>query len=1207
MINNQSMKECVKMKSDLARKGARVVRLLCVLVGALFFHAHGNAFSQNQLVSIHLEKCSVEEFLSEIKSQTGIHFMYKAENVRHIPRFDVSAENREVMELLNEVFADKGIRCLYDNGVIVLHKRLNAPEKENVIIRGIVKNKAGEPLPGVTIVIKGTSTGVASDVEGRFSLNSMGQDTVDLVFSFVGMKTKEVRWAGEVLLSVEMEDEVEEIGEVVVTGYQTLDKRLSASSTYSVKAVDVMQPGRSSIDEMLQGEVPGLMVVNTSGSPQSLPKMRMRGTATLLGNAAPVWVIDGVLREDPVNIANEDVAAALDMTNPNYLMFGNAISGLNPMDIESITFLKDASATAIYGTRAANGVIVVTTKKGKAGRTSINYSGTLTVKQRPSYKRSADVMNSQERMRLSMEFFEDGLVFKSTPKYGFEKAMIDYLENKIPFSEVVKEYKTREALNTDWFDLLFSNSLSQSHAISISGGKDETSYYASLSYNNDKGTADGESVQRYTLNLRVETPLAKWLDADMKVEYSERKVKGFNNVNPMDYALSTARTLYPDERYIRSTNYVSEEIEEGEFAGNYAFNYDLTYNVFTELAETSNVGKTDELGATLMLRGNVTSYLKFDALASYTKTVAFTERTATDRSYYMASLRGYDYGAVDPGSVNEKLSPYPYGGKLDRDEENSQSWMANMRLNFSKYWDNIHSLNIMAGGEMSSRKQTGFQTSEFGYFPDRGKTIYYEYNQSDAGNLSDNYGDSYSKHTVKLIDRIDNKMSIFATLAYGYKNRYVLNANFRVDASSRFGENTNNRFLPIWSVAGRWNMTEENWMKGQDVLNELAIKLSYGSQGNVVNTVGPELIASYPNKPVDETVGEYFLNLKSLPYPDLRWEKTHTVNVGVEFALWNGRVNGSAEYYKKKGKELLYTLEVPMELGIDAAYQNGADIINEGLDVYLSLTPVKTKDWQWTLSPVFSLNRDKIHRKTENRTYSDYIDGTVVLDAYPVGGFWSWRYKGLTHEEGLPIFDYDGGAGYTNAEMKEDPSKFLVYSGRTNPIATGGLTTRLTWKQFMLRASFAYNLGSKVRIRPVYSSSLALNVPEYYENVTSKFVTHWRKPGDEKITDNPGFLRPGKSAMYDHPGGSESFYTMWDNSDFRVVSGDFLRCRSVGLSYTLPQKIVSKWGMRGVMLELSGNDLFLIKSRKLSKQDPETSSSEIPRLPSYNFTLNISL
>ena len=296
------------------RRIARLMGLVCFLASVLLVQARGSAFSQNQQVTLHLRQCNVEEFLSEVKRQTGIHFMYKNEYVRDIPRFDVKAEQREVMELLDEVFADKGIRCMYDNGVVVLNRRLNDVKKEDAVIRGTVRSRSGDLLPGVTIIIKGTSVGVASDKNGAFSLNSMGRDTVELVFSFVGMKTREVRWTGEPMLNVVMEDEVAEIDEVVVTGYQKIDKRLSASSTYSVKAIDVMQPGRSSIDEMLQGEIPGLMVVNTSGSPSALPKMRMRGTATLLGNAAPVWVIDGVLREDPVNIANEDVAAALDMT-----------------------------------------------------------------------------------------------------------------------------------------------------------------------------------------------------------------------------------------------------------------------------------------------------------------------------------------------------------------------------------------------------------------------------------------------------------------------------------------------------------------------------------------------------------------------------------------------------------------------------------------------------------------------------------------------------------------------------------------------------------------------------------------------------------------------------------------------------------------------------------------------------------------------------
>ena len=236
-------------------------------------------------------------------------------------------------------------------------------------------------------------------------------------------------------------------------------------------------------------------------------------------------------------------------------------------------------------------------------------------------------------------------------------------------------------------------------------------------------------------------------------------------------------------------------------------------------------------------------------------------------------------------------------------------------------------MNVMVGGEMTSHKQTGFETAEYGYFPDRGKVIYYEYNQADAGNLYDFYGTSASKHPVSLTDQINNKMSLLATLAYSYKNRYILNTNFRVDASSRFGKKTNNRFLPIWSIAARWNVVSERWMEKQKWFNDLSLKVSYGLQGNVISTVGPDLIAKYPLKPIDEYIGEYVLNLKSLPYPDLRWEKTQTVNLGLEFSMFDSRFSGSVEYYQKRGKELLYTLNVPVEQGVDAAYQNGACLL----------------------------------------------------------------------------------------------------------------------------------------------------------------------------------------------------------------------------------------------------------------------------------------
>lgn len=1206
------MKKSGKNTFPLRGMYVKNLKLCACLLLCTVMSISASVRAQHARVSLDLKNATLEEVIWTLEKKSEITFFYNVADVAKIKGLDVSFKNASLDEILNEVLKGTGLYYqMHDNVVVVKNQSIMPIDSlKNERITGFVRDKTGLPLPGVSVLIKGTSVGVSTDKDGKFTLVVPNLSDAMIIVSFIGMKTQVVPCSQSKKSDpwiIVMEEALQEVEEVVVTGYQRIDKRLSASSTYTVNAADIMKPGVTSIGDMLQGEIPGLMVVNTSGSPSALPKMRMRGTATLLGNAAPVWVIDGVIREDPVNIANEDVAAALDMTNPNYLMFGNAISGVNPMDIESITFLKDASATAIYGTRAANGVIVVTTKKGVSGKTRVNYSGTFTVKQRPSYRKSADVMNSQQRMKLSQEFFEDGLILASTPRYGYEKAMLDYLENKIPFSEVEREYSRRESMNTDWFAELFSNSFSNTHSLSISGGRDKISYYVSASYANEQGTANGDDVKRYTLNSRLELPVFNWLDVDFKMEYSDREVSSFYNVNLMDYALRTARTLGINERYVRSTNSVSQEIKEGAYQGNYNFTYDLTYNILDELKETGSEGNNKEFVTSLFLRAQIMKGLKADILMSYSHSTGVTEKWATDRSYYMASLRGYDYGSVNPGSIDEKLSMYPYGGKYERDEENSNLWMVNARLNYVKMWDDIHSLNVMVGGEMTSLKRTGFGTSEFGYFPDRGKVIYYEYNQADAGNLYNYYGTSASKHSVNLTDQINNKMSLLATLAYSYKNRYILNANFRVDASSRFGKNTNNRFLPIWSIAGRWNVVSESWMVNQNLFNELSVKASYGLQGNVISTVGPNLIAQYPLRPVDESIGEYVLNLKSLPYPDLRWEKTQTINLGLEFSMFNSRFSGSVEYYLKKGHELLYSLNVPVEQGVDAAYQNGANIRNEGIDMALTIVPIKTDNIRWTLSPVLSWNRDKIHRKTENRSYQEYLDGTVVLDDYAVSSFWSWKFKGLTHEDGLPIFEYDSGNGYTNVEMKEDPTKFLEYSGRRNPVVTGGLSTRLTFYDFTLRASFAYNLGAKMRLRSVYSSQLAVSSPNHYENVSAEFVTHWRKPGDEKFTNNPGFVKPGGAYMYTHPAGTESLYSMWDEANHRVVSGDFLRCRSLGLSYAFPKSVVSRIGLQGLTVELSGNDLFVIANKRLRNQDPETSSTSVPKLPSYNFTINISL
>ena len=406
------MKKSGECKGNLrsAQKIFRVMKMMCFLMFVLLVQVRGDVIAQNQVVSVDMKNCSVEEFLREIKEQTGIRFMYKSEYVKAIPRFDVRVEDRGVMDLLEEVFAGKGIKCLYDNGVIILTKHeANDGKEDRVTVKGVVKDSRGAALPGVTVVLKGTTTGVATGIAGDFVITLPKRDSLILVFSFVGMRTKEVKWKGEPELRVVLEEDVSEMDEVVVTGYQVIDRRKSTSAINSVKMEDIMIPGVTTIDKMLEGQIPDLMVMTNSGESGVAPKIRIRGTSTLIGNREPLWVVDGVIVQDPVQISPDE------LNDPDYInRIGNAISGINPQDIERIDVLKDASATALYGTKAANGVIVITTKRGHVGEPQISYRGTATLKLRPRYSdRNIDLMSAKERLGVSRELAEAGYQYSS--------------------------------------------------------------------------------------------------------------------------------------------------------------------------------------------------------------------------------------------------------------------------------------------------------------------------------------------------------------------------------------------------------------------------------------------------------------------------------------------------------------------------------------------------------------------------------------------------------------------------------------------------------------------------------------------------------------------------------------------------------------------------------------------------------------------------
>ena len=747
----------------------------------------------------------------------------------------------------------------------------------------------------------------------------------------------------------------------------------------------------------------------------------------------------------------------------------------------------------------------------------------------------------------------------------------------------------------------WQNAFNQDYTLSVSGGSEVGRYYLSVGYNNSKGTTKGDDLERYNVNLNVTTKLGDYVDVNGKVSFSDRRSNGFYMVNPSDYALETSRAIAPDERYTTYTSTVP----------GLSSNFPLTYNIFDEIAHTGNEARIRQTNASVSINAKVLPELTLNGLfgVNYSNTV--TKKWADERSYYIAEIRGYDYGAVEPNSDEEKASRLSKGGILLYETNGNTSYTARLQASYSKVFLEDHVVNAMLGYEVRSTKNEGFSTQEWGYFPDRGMGISYEYDTGSSGSTSMNGNSSLEKHTAKLTDMVSNTISGFATLVYAYRNRYVLNANLRMDASNRFGQYTNHKLQPVWSVAARWSISEEPWFRMLGEMSEFNIRVSYGSQGNVPTTVGPNLVVRYPSTLINRFSNEYQLSISRFAYPDLRWEKTHTINVGTDFSFAKGRISGTIDYYYKKGKDIIFSLDVPAEYGVSTTYKNGADIKNTGFEVAVTFVPVQGKDFQWSITPTYSKNSNNVQNtgKTEY-SYQDYLAGNAFEDGKPVNAVYAWEFTGLDPEYGYAMFKH-ASRNQDEVVKMSDPKEYLKYCGQADPKINGGFTTAIRWKNLTLNAQFAYSFGNVKRLNFLYEGTMTM--PDPQDNLHQDLLKRWRRPGDELTTNIPGFVLDGSSAynLYVPIENTVSLnsYEMYNYSDIRVVKGDFLRCRNLSISYVLPQKFLEHFGVRMMSCMFNVTNPLTICSKDLRGQDPEqagTGGTALPITQTYSLSVNIS-
>lgn len=1167
------------------------LRCLCMtllVTGGIPCHA------QQQVVDLDLKNASLIEVLLEIERNTSYSFVFKTEDLEHIKGLRVQMKNLTVKEILDYSLLNTGLSYEIENDLIIIRKCQD--EQKPVRVKGKVVSRKGDPLPGVTVVVQGHAWGTATDAEGNFQLSFIDGRPIVLEFSFIGMKTKRMNYTGQNFMTVVLEEDNVHMDEVVVTGYQVIDKKKLTSAVTSVRAEDIMIPGVNSIDQMLQGRVPDMMLMTNSGEVGVVPRIRIRGTSTLIGNREPLWVVDGIIVNDPVPIPAEE------LNDPDYInRIGNAISGLNPQDIDRIDILKDASATALYGSRAANGVIVITTKKGQVGELQVRYNVTGTFKMRPRYTdRKINVMNSKERIGFSKELAESHHVFPTgMPELGYEGMLARLYRGEITRGEFESGLRELETMNTDWFDLLTKDVFSHQHTLSISGGSRQMRYYASIGYNKENDVIRGADNERYTANLNLDAYFSERFTASLSLlgNVSKRHYQQ-SSIAPVDYAYTSSRAIpaYEKEGYF----YYRKD--------NDSFNYNI-------LNELENSGMQQE-GSGISLNANlnykVADWLNVRAVLSYQTSSTELEDYWGDRTNYIAELRRSDYGVEAPKGPNTS-SACPFGGELNKSYTRNNSYTGRLQIDASKTFGSDLQHNVVAnlGYEASSTRVNGYSRTDRGYYEDRGKQFATNINLDDYPQ----YKQWITGNQPSVVDGLSNMISAYFSLSYSLRNYFTLNANTRIDGSNQFGSRSNEKLLPIWSVSGSYNISEHTGMNSRWMSN-LALRLSYGYQGNMLDGQSPVMILK--KLPTDAHYNELVSQVQVYPNPGLKWEKTSSFNIGLDFGLFHDAVQVNGAYYYKLTKDAFMNKTISSVNGQQTYVINSGEIRNSGFSVDLTASPVSTSDFRWTVSTSLSrvFNEMNTQPGAEQYELGDFLSGNALTKDHAVGTFYSYRFMGLNPEDGGPMFDNL----LERKEIFNSMSKYDVYttvltpSGQRDPKIQGGLNTSFRYKSLRLNMSFTYSLGSKVRLFRMFEDGVNFNV---LNNVNKELLDRWRYAGDERHTIIPALIN-GNSAISRYYNSrvevgndvllAENAWDMYDYGDQRVVNGNYLQCQNIGLTYDVPGKYLKRTGINMLSVTASATNLFTVCSRKLHGQTPVQSGFtqiQLSERPTFSLGLNV--
>jgi TonB-linked SusC/RagA family outer membrane protein len=1187
----------------------RIMRIFLLLAIISVSQMFANTVS-SQSLKLSVQDLTVREVFREIEKQSDYTFFFNDDFTDLGRTVSFPSLNTDIHGAMESVLARTNLsyRIIDDRLVVIAPGQF----QEEIIIRGQVRAETGETLPGVSVYIKDTSIGTVTDSEGRYTLSVPGESAI-LVFSFVGMKPAEIRVGIQRQINVTLATTIASLEEVVVTGYQTLSKERVTGSFSRIPTEELNRTISFSIQDKLEGTVSGMLF-----DPLGLT---IRGVSTLRASRIPLVIVNGFPLQVSLPTATYSDQAELEALQ-------RAMESINPNDVESVTVLKDAAATSIWGSRAANGVIVITTKTGTTTVPEIQFNSSFGFTPKPDID-LLPFANPQTYLEIEKGRYDagwlDNFIGSLDQFYRNHSDMVithrhildgKATETDLAFIESVMGHYDNRYEFSDYF---LRGKANQQYNLSISQNIQFVNYRFSIAHDNNLAVSKGNENNRTVINLFTQYRPKDWISFDFNTNLNIRNYE--NNgvgINEL-YSIPQHQAILDGDGSYRSmsnrTGQGGRNHREEIVANNNYFPYDWEWNIKREFDNKDNIRQDNDyrLQAGIILKP-FRDLITFDFRYQYERSFSDQQSLFNEETFFVRDLANR--------YAQPTLLPVPKGSIFDQFYRTAQGHNLRGTAHFRKMLLDDHFVTVLGGVDVIDQFNDQSNNRRYGYYP-----------QTQAWATTMNFGTTYPRNLMSnnspyyvdplatwatrdaYTSRQDRFVSYFTNASYTYKERYDLTGSVRLDKSNSFGDAPQYRDVPLWSVGAGWTIDQEDFFQ-VDFINRLRLRATYGASGNIDKSTSPYAIANIGGSYNNAVMGVEGAAYNNPANPELRWEKTKQGNVAIDFSMWNNRIDGNIDFYSKTSSDLLTTKAINSTYGFNRALINFGAMNNRGVELYLS-TLVINRDVRWRTQVMYSYNINEV-------TQTDPIDfdaislsfiftnaANRIVEGRPRHNLVSIPWGGLD-SLGYPQF-YHGDTLHNSMTTTLAVNRFgfenLIYNGAIQAPHYGSWNNIISYKGVELSALLTYKFGHYY----LHTSPLRYSNDDLFGMAQGNFITRyardwenmWREPGDEAHTDIPRL-----PFEYDALVRNKSWYGLPVNyGDHMIQTAAHIRISRVSLAYTLPTKWLLPIGLKNLTIAAQGRNLGVIVFNDF-KEDPENLADMfgtfiLNTLPEYTFSLRM--